>query len=53
MTTAANRSAQLDHYADHYGDWAENREGARLYWQTLDVATNLIQYATTVRLLGD
>jgi oligo-alginate lyase len=50
---AAWTAAQLDFYAAHYPEWAENRDGARLYWQTLDVATNLVQYATAVRLLGD
>ena len=46
-------AAQLDFYAAHYLDWAPQREGARLYWQNLDVATNLFHYAEAVRLLGD
>ncbi len=50
---AAWAASQLDTYATHYLEWGENRDGARLFWQTLDVATNLITYATTVRLLGD
>ena len=44
---------QLDFYAAHYLDWAPQREGARLYWQNLDVATNLFHYAEVVRLLED
>jgi hypothetical protein len=50
---AAWVAAQLDFYAAHYLEWAPQREGARLYWQTLDVATNLFHYAEAVRLLGD
>ncbi len=45
-------ATQLDFYATNYLEWAVNRDGARLYWQTLDVATNLTQYAQVVRLLG-
>ncbi len=44
-------AAQLDFYAANYLKWEENRDGARLYWQTLDVATNMVKYADTVRLL--
>ncbi len=46
-------AAQLDFYAAHYLEWPENRDGARLFWQTLDIATNQFHYTNTVRLLGD
>jgi hypothetical protein len=46
-------AVQLDFYADHYLDWKPQRadQGARLFWQTLDEATNGIKYVDTVRLL--
>jgi hypothetical protein len=50
---AAWAAAQLDFYADHYREWPAQRDGARIFWQTLDVAVNGITYADTVRLLGD
>lgn len=46
-------ASQLDFYAAHYLEWEENRNGARLYGQTLDVAVNLVNYADTVRLLRE
>ena len=50
---AAWAAAQLDFYADHYREWPAEQNGARIFWQTLDVAVNGIKYADTVRLLGD
>lgn len=46
-------AAQLDFYAEHYREWQPQRkdQGARLYWQTLDEATNGTKYIDTVRLL--
>jgi len=46
-------ASQLDFYADHYLEWKPQHKGqeARLYWQTLDEATNGIKYINTVRLL--
>ena len=50
----ANWSAeQLDFYATHYLEWEPQRQGARLFWQSLTEGVNLITYAHTVRLLGD
>ena len=46
---------QLDFYAEHYLDWIPQRkdQGARLYWQSLDVATSGFLYINTVRLIED
>jgi hypothetical protein len=46
-------ASQMDFYADNYLKWAPAREGARLFWQTLTEATNLIKYTEAVRQLGD
>lgn len=46
-------AGQLDFYATHYLEWEPQRQGARLYWQCLTEAVNLITYAHTVRLLDD
>lgn len=50
---AAWAAGQMDFYADNYLKWAPAREGARLFWQTLTEATNLIKFTETVRQLGD
>ena len=44
---------QLDFYATHYLEWEPQRQGARLFWQCLTEAVNLITYAQTVRTLDD
>ncbi len=44
---------QLDFYTTHYLEWEPQRQGARLFWQSLTEGVNLITYAQTVRLLGD
>ena len=46
-------AGQLDFYAKHYLQWEPQRQGARLFWQSLTEGVNLITYAHTVRLLGD
>jgi hypothetical protein len=46
-------AGQLDFYATHYLEWPPQRQGARLFWQSLTEGVNLITYAHTVRLLGD
>lgn len=46
-------AGQLDFYATHYLEWPAQRQGARLFWQSLTEGVNLITYAHTVRLLGD
>lgn len=50
---AAWAAGQLDFYATHYLEWEPQRQGARLFWQSLTEGVNLITYAHTVRLLGD
>lgn len=56
---AAWAANQLDFYTAHFHEWPDDsqrpgwRAGARLYWQTLDEATNLIVYTECARLLGD
>ncbi|HEY0946659.1 MAG TPA: heparinase [Opitutaceae bacterium] len=50
---AAWAAGQMDFYADNYLNWAPVRDGARLFWQTLTEATNLIKFVETVRLLDD
>ena len=46
---------QMDFYADNYLKWEPVRpeQGARLFWQSLTEATNLIKFTEAVRLLGD
>ncbi len=46
-------AGELDFYAENYLKWAPAREGARLYWQTLTEASNLVKYVELVRQLGD
>ncbi|WP_414660965.1 alginate lyase family protein [Horticoccus sp. 23ND18S-11] len=48
-------SGQIDFYADNFLQWEPQRPGhqARLFWQTLTEATNLVKFAEAVRLLGD
>ena len=50
---AAWAAGQLDFYAKHYLEWEPQRQGARLFWQSLTEGVNLITYAHTVRLLDD
>lgn len=46
---------QMDFYADNFLKWEPQRSGheARLFWQTLTEATNLVKFTEAVRLLGD
>lgn len=46
-------AAQLDFYATAQPSWKKHREGAKLFWQTLDIATSCTKYAQAVRLLGE
>ncbi len=46
-------AGQLDFYANHYLDWQPSKDGSRLYWQTLDEASNGIKYVNVARLLKD
>ncbi len=48
-------AGQMDFYADNYLKWEAQRpdQGARLFWQTLTEASNLVKFTETVRLLGD
>jgi hypothetical protein len=46
-------AGQMDFYAGNYLKWAPVRDGARLFWQTLTEASNLVKFTETVRLLGD
>ncbi len=46
-------AAQMDFYAENLERWAPQREGARLFWQTLTEASNLVKFTEAVRLLGD
>ena len=46
-------AAQMDFYADNLERWAPQRDGARLFWQTLTEATNLVKFTEAVRLLGE
>lgn len=52
---AAWVAGQMDFYADNYLKWEPVRpeQGARLFWQSLTEATNLIKFTDAVRLLGD
>lgn len=46
-------AGQMDLYADNLARWKmlPTAKGARLYWQTLTEASNLVKYADVVRLL--
>jgi hypothetical protein len=46
---------QMNFYADNFLKWEPQRKGhpARLFWQTLTEATNLVKFTEAVRLLGD
>ncbi len=46
---------QMEFYAENYLKWEPvlPKQGARLFWQTLTEATNLVKFTATVRLLGD
>jgi hypothetical protein len=46
-------AGQLDFYAEHFLEWEPQRQGARLFWQSLTEGVNLATYNTTVRVLGD
>jgi hypothetical protein len=48
-------SKQMDFYADNYLKWEPVRpeQGARLFWQSLTEATNLVKFTEAVRVLGD
>ncbi len=47
-------AGQLDFYADNFLKWEPQRKGqpARLFWQTLTEASNLVKFSEAVRLLG-
>jgi hypothetical protein len=46
---------QMNFYSANYLKWEPVRkdQGARLFWQTLTEASNLVKFTETVRLLGD
>ena len=46
-------AGQIDFYSEHFLEWKPARYGARLFWQSLTEASNLIKFTETVRLLGD
>ena len=48
-------ASQMDFYADNYLKWEapQPSQGARLFWQTLTEASNLVTFTETVRLLGN
>ena len=46
-------AGQMDFYADNFLKWQPARDGARLFWQTLTEATNVLRFAEIVRHLGD
>ncbi|MDO8540272.1 MAG: heparinase II/III family protein [Opitutaceae bacterium] len=48
-------AGQMNFYADNYLRWEPQRkdQGARLFWQTLTEASNLVKFTETVRLLGE
>jgi len=50
---AAWAAGQMDFYATHYLEWEPQRQGARLFWQSLTEGVNLITFAHTVRLLAE
>lgn len=47
-------AGQMDFYADNYLKWEVQRpdQGARLFWQSLTEATNLVKFTEAVRLIG-
>ncbi len=47
-------AGQMDFYADNFLKWEPQRPGhpARLFWQTLTEASNLVKFTEAVRLLG-
>ena len=51
---AAWAIGQMDFYADNFLRWEapQPKQGARLFWQTLTEASNLVKFTETVRLLG-
>lgn len=52
---AAWAAGQMEFYSANYLKWEAARadQGARLFWQTLTEASNLVKFTETVRLLGD
>ncbi|HVU34967.1 MAG TPA: heparinase II/III family protein [Opitutaceae bacterium] len=48
-------AAQMDLYADNLSRWRTlpTARGARLFWQSLTEASNLVKFTEAVRLLGD
>jgi hypothetical protein len=48
-------AGQISFYSDNFLKWEPQRAGqqARLFWQTLTEATNLVKFTEVVRLLGD
>jgi hypothetical protein len=48
-------TGQMDFYADNFLQWEPQRpeQGARLFWQSLTEASNLVKFTEAVRLLGD
>lgn len=52
---AAWALGQMEFYSSNYLKWipAKPDQGARLFWQTLTEASNLVKFTETVRLLGD
>lgn len=50
---AAWVAGQMDFYATHYLEWEPTKDGARLFWQTLTEGSNLVNFTSAVRLLGD
>jgi hypothetical protein len=52
---AAWAIGQMDFYSSNFLKWepAKADQGARLFWQTLTEASNLVKFTETVRLLGD
>lgn len=51
---AAWATSQMEFYASNYLKWepAKPEQGARLFWQSLTEASNLVKFTETVRLLG-
>ncbi|MSU23741.1 MAG: heparinase [Opitutus sp.] len=51
---AAWAIAQMEFYSSNYLKWEPVRkdQGARLFWQSLTEASNLVKFTETVRLLG-
>ncbi len=48
-------AGQMDFYAANFLQWEPQRPGhpARLFWQTLTEATNLVKFTEVVRLVGE